>query len=191
MTKKCLYCGKEFEDNRSKNKVYCCKDCKTKASNSKRQRLPVITKNCLFCGNEFISRNKGRENKYCCRACSRKHYKILNHDRLLVQANKRRNTVKVDKPEWIFNNIKRSCKYRNLSFNISYEYFLEHFWHIPCSYCGSEINTAGIDRLDSSLGYEIDNCVPCCTKCNMMKQAHSPSDFLSHIQKIIAFQGLG
>lgn len=29
----------------------------------------------------------------------------------------------------------------------------------------------GVDRLDSSMGYTPDNCVPCCWECNNMKGA--------------------
>lgn len=46
----------------------------------------------------------------------------------------------------------------------------------------------GIDRVDSDKPYEIDNCVPCCTKCNFMKQAHSVEDFLNHVEAIYKFR---
>jgi hypothetical protein len=52
-----------------------------------------------------------------------------------------------------------------------------------CYYCGEKnyacINDyiddkckskfCGIDRMDNNIGYTIDNCVPCCIICNMMK----------------------
>lgn len=37
-----------------------------------------------------------------------------------------------------------------------------------CFYCGKE-NAMGIDRIDSSKDYTLDNCVPCCGMCNIMK----------------------
>jgi hypothetical protein len=46
----------------------------------------------------------------------------------------------------------------------------------------------GIDRINSSLGYTIDNCVPCCTRCNRMKMVLLEEDFIFHIFKICAFQ---
>jgi hypothetical protein len=52
-----------------------------------------------------------------------------------------------------------------------------------CRYCGSG-SKIGIDRVDSSIGYELGNCVPCCTSCNWMKLNSSINDFLSHIKKI-------
>jgi 5-methylcytosine-specific restriction endonuclease McrA len=30
----------------------------------------------------------------------------------------------------------------------------------------------GIDRVDNSIGYTPDNCVPCCTQCNRIKLDH-------------------
>jgi hypothetical protein len=64
-----------------------------------------------------------------------------------------------------------------------------------CHYCGvgpssnnwGTRNTplrSGIDRLDSSRGYAIDNCVTCCGVCNKMKSDMPYADFIAHITKI-------
>lgn len=42
----------------------------------------------------------------------------------------------------------------------------------------------GLDRLDSNRGHMLDNVVPCCYTCNLMKRADTRKDFLSHIEKI-------
>lgn len=42
----------------------------------------------------------------------------------------------------------------------------------------------GIDRVDNSVGYVLDNCVPCCTWCNEMKRHRPQSDFLEHVRRI-------
>ena len=36
-------------------------------------------------------------------------------------------------------------------------------------------------------GYTIDNCVPCYSKCNLMKSNFKKEDFLQHISKIYKF----
>ena len=36
--------------------------------------------------------------------------------------------------------------------------------------------------------YNLDNCVPCCSKCNMMKNTLETKDFLDHIERIYTFQ---
>lgn len=42
----------------------------------------------------------------------------------------------------------------------------------------------GIDRVDNSIGYELNNCVTCCGICNIMKMALEKEKFLTHISKI-------
>jgi len=61
-----------------------------------------------------------------------------------------------------------------------------------CHYCDSPpslrptgaIPVNGIDRVDSSIGYVLSNCVPCCTTCNKMKSSLSLQDFKNAIRKI-------
>lgn len=42
----------------------------------------------------------------------------------------------------------------------------------------------GVDRVDSSLEYSIDNCVPCCGVCNRMKGSQSYADFIARVRQI-------
>lgn len=55
----------------------------------------------------------------------------------------------------------------------------------PCYLCGN-IST-GIDRLDSSVGYTLQNSRPACSKCNRMKWEENLEDFLKHIRKILEY----
>ena len=43
----------------------------------------------------------------------------------------------------------------------------------------------GVDRVDSSKGYTVDNCVPCCGVCNRMKNDQTYPDFIARIRKIL------
>ncbi len=96
----------------------------------------------------------------------------------------------------VFLNYKQGAKDRRLSFLLSKEEFAE-LTSLICYYCGSEPREVkkkasdfvsrkmnGIDRLDSSKGYELSNCVSCCKTCNYMKLEMSVSEFLNHIDKI-------
>lgn len=73
-----------------------------------------------------------------------------------------------------------------------------------CSYCGEKPTNStrasrrihkgqpplyynGVDRINSNLGYSVNNCVPCCSKCNLMKNVFSTEEFISHIHKIYRF----
>lgn len=49
-----------------------------------------------------------------------------------------------------------------------------------CSYCGGPLNPTGhgLDRVDSSQGYGLDNVVPCCRSCNTAKNSKSVLLFL-------------
>ena len=59
----------------------------------------------------------------------------------------------------------------------------------PCVYCGNT-NINGIDRINSSKGYEFENCQPCCSLCNMMKYTHTEEIFLNHVKRICDYKGL-
>ena len=52
-------------------------------------------------------------------------------------------------------------------------------WYIPFLY-------NGIDRRDNNIGYTLENCLPCCGTCNMMKRDMGYQEFLEHIAKIHA-----
>lgn len=43
----------------------------------------------------------------------------------------------------------------------------------------------GIDRIDDSIGYTIDNCVTCCRTCNWAKGNKDYSEFLFYIDRLI------
>ena len=42
----------------------------------------------------------------------------------------------------------------------------------------------GIDRINNSKGYTIDNCVPCCFMCNYSKNNHSLSDWKAWLERL-------
>lgn len=45
----------------------------------------------------------------------------------------------------------------------------------------------GIDRVDNSIGYIVENCVTCCPKCNLMKHVLSEDEFLEQVMRIAEF----
>lgn len=68
-----------------------------------------------------------------------------------------------------------------------------------CHYCGvapnrlhktklnSTIMTHGIDRVDSAIGYEFENCVPCCAMCNRMKSDFDKQSFIQQCARIVVY----
>ena len=53
-----------------------------------------------------------------------------------------------------------------------------------CTYCGEVLQKIGIDRADNELGYTIENSVPCCTICNLMKRTLPKEVFIAQCEKI-------
>jgi len=71
---------------------------------------------------------------------------------------------------------------KRLVFSLTVEQF-EHLCKQPCVYCGLSSRIT-IDRKDSSEGYHINNCQPCCFHCNIMKYTYSETEFLNHIRSV-------
>lgn len=82
-----------------------------------------------------------------------------------------------------YSSYKKNAATRKLEFNLSFDEFVS-FWKTPCGYCGSEIDTIGLDRLDNLKGYDVDNVIPCCKICNFMKCKLTKEEFITHITKI-------
>lgn len=100
----------------------------------------------------------------------------------------------------MFRQYKYAAKKRNYEFLIDKKLFNELVLS-KCFYCGTEptqkrmvtekrrsiwnekeyILTNGIDRVNNSKGYEIDNCVPCCQFCNISKHTLSISEWKEKI----------
>lgn len=79
---------------------------------------------------------------------------------------------------------KKHAEKLDVDYKLSREQF-EQLVSESCRYCGGEPRN-GIDRLDSSLGYTLENCVPCCKVCNYMKRKMSVMDFIEHARKIVS-----
>ena len=56
--------------------------------------------------------------------------------------------------------------------------------HAPCHYHGCHTEALGIDRVNNLGHYTIDNCVPCCERCNCMKGELTYDEFLYQIRLI-------
>lgn len=95
---------------------------------------------------------------------------------------------------------KQSAKIRGLEFSFT-EGQLSRIIQSACAYCGvppgnvvrwesgtvRDFRYNGIDRVDNSIGYVLDNCVPCCKRCNLSKGVMSGKEFIAHCQKIFEY----
>lgn len=136
---------------------------------------------------EFPKNNKNRRGcSYWCKECykiydrqrDRKPRYCLHKKEISNQARKYHQSSKGK-----YRSYKESAKRRSFPFELSIEEFIT-FWQKPCHYCGDSIETIGLDRIDNSKGYSLDNCVSCCYICNIMKASLDKETFISHIRKI-------
>jgi hypothetical protein len=79
-----------------------------------------------------------------------------------------------------------AAKVRNLVWTITIEQYTE-LRNKKCLYCSNDlpIKGVGLDRLDNSNGYTIENVVPCCGSCNIIRGAN-----LSHEEMIVAMKAV-
>ncbi len=176
-SKICLQCGKEFLRDFEKYpetligiyhwriKKYCSKECKHNNDNEKRNLWRKENKE------EYHKESKEYYQKV-------KNSKELN-DKHLKSLHKHQQSIKGKLTSY-----KSGAKQRGLEFSLTKEQF-ESYWKKPCFYCGDKIETIGLDRIDNSKGYTLDNIVPCCKTCNNMKKDLSQEEFISQCKKII------
>lgn len=156
------------------------------------------------CGNLSIVNKANLKNKSTLSCgCLQKEKSLLGH---LKQKGKARPHMQKPNGEAVLHSLfltyKNGAKRRNISFQIDETKFAE-LTSQNCYYCGSDPKEIklkkdsfstrkmnGIDRIDSIVGYELYNCVPCCKICNYMKQELSQEAFYAHILKIKNFRGL-
>lgn len=79
---------------------------------------------------------------------------------------------------------RKSAKSRNHEFCLSLDEF-EKITKSSCIYCGGMSGVRnGIDRINNSVGYKLENCAPCCIVCNRMKMDHTLDFFIERCTKI-------
>lgn len=87
-------------------------------------------------------------------------------------------------------------------FDLTLEQFIEKSSQ-NCTYCGAEptptrgyrswsayVNTNGLDRVDSGMGYLYDNVVPCCKYCNFAKSDRTVEEFKKWVKRLAQHQNL-
>ena len=97
----------------------------------------------------------------------------------------------------LISSYKSSARKKFLDFTLTVEE-CEQLFQGDCYFCGTPPSTIftkrntkgsyiynGIDRIDSSNGYTIDNVNSCCPDCNYLKSNRHNDDFLNKIKKIV------
>lgn len=101
----------------------------------------------------------------------------------------------------MYNSYKKNARKRNLVFELTKEDF-SFITKMNCHYCGIEPLQGnnnredcngdyiynGIDRIDSSKGYTVENVVPCCKLCNFAKRDMELKEFINWIKRVCKYQ---
>ena len=159
----CDGCNGTFKRFKSSNRKFCRRECYLE---SRRPKVKI----CPACKKEFTSPRKP-DKIYCSRKCQSPFYGGgIKHKR--------------------YHQYQKSAQSRNIEFSLSTDEFLS-FWQKPCTYCGAEIETIGLDRLENHLGYVLGNVVPCCRDCNVMKMSQGLGEFIARVERVFRFSRYG
>ena len=100
----------------------------------------------------------------------------------------------------IYSSYKLNAKSRKFDFNIDFDYAVS-IMKSDCHYCGIEPSNTymksyynatynGIDRVDNTKGYEMDNIVSCCKMCNIAKNNNTEEYFLQWVKRLSEYHRL-
>jgi len=97
---------------------------------------------------------------------------------------------------YLYERYRRNAAGKGKIFTITFDEF-KHITSQNCHYCGAEPSQIiysrvaktpytynGVDRKDNSLGYEVDNCLPCCSICNYAKRDWSYEEYIAWLRKL-------
>jgi hypothetical protein len=169
------------------------------------ETIQLFKENCYYCNyfNGFNGIDRIDSNKHyeitnvvaCCKYCNiikgthnlinLKHILTHLYNTLILNSDidyKYTKFFSTSKKQISYNTYKKTSENRGISFQLENDEFY-NIIKSPCSYCKLFIKDGcrGIDRIDSNLGYQSNNVVPCCKTCNKMKNILSVECFKSKI----------
>jgi hypothetical protein len=177
---KCTKCGiikdiNNFHKNLNNSDGYChtCKKCHKQYIKSCYGKIKTIRmeKKCNECGkiksiNDFSeSKSKGDGHRSKCKECINKRNNTTKAKERKFNYYKKRKEN--NRERTLINRYKSWDKDRNFICDLTENWVKENIMSKPCMYCG-ETNNIGCDRINNK-GHTIDNVIPCCPVCNMMR----------------------
>ena len=169
-----------------------------KLARLKRKNKFPVEKICSKCHikkpiNQFChSKNRYDSVGVYCKECVKKDY-LLNRKKIMKKHKEYYNSL-----GGLFASIKGSAKQRKIFFNLTKKEFVK-WYRIQskvCVYCKRNVKQVihehkgffkrlTIDRIDNKLGYQLDNIVLCCFKCNTIKGNDLDYKTMKKIGKIL------
>ncbi len=161
---------------------------------------------CVDCGTQHIVRGGNVRNgrsKRCAQCGLKSTFKTQ------TGVKKSKKTSKQLAESYLYIDKKKDAKKRKKAWALTIVEFISIIYQ-NCHYCGVNPSTTvnpttgrgleasraqecfitynGIDRVDSSKGYEIGNVVPCCEQCNRAKLDYTASKFIDWAKRLVAHQ---
>ena len=209
-TKYCSTCKKELAidmfDSSFKNTdgyEHTCKECKRKSKEYYHKNKEKLLQKCAeyrqthkeqkaLQDKKYAETHKEQRQQY--QKEYRESHKLSNaeYQKQYRINNKERLDEYKKSPHSRYMVYQRNAKKKNRDFQLSEEEFVE-ISNLPCTYCGEYSDTYngepfnGIDRIDSNIGYVLDNCVSCCATCNRMKMDLGVAEWISKMQQILNY----
>lgn len=198
----CSQCKRElpfnmFTKEKCKKNGYAslCKDCQKERREKRKDKIQNWrTENKEKLNEYFRNYSKSHaEAKKAYNQANKEYFKLKRKEyesENLEKVQKQRRKLR-QKPIEKYRKYKRDAEQRNLDFCLTYEEF-EHLITQPCYYCGNlpenEFGNkyTGIDRIDSSRGYTVGNCIPCCFMCNHMKSNRNVNVWIDKMSQILS-----
>jgi len=132
-----------------------------------------------------------------CNECRWDHYR-RNREKILEE---RRRDYVLNRKKFLsyrsrigarYSCIKGNAKKRGIPVEISKDQYASIVCGQVCFYCKGplpSISGGGLDRIDNEKGYTVDNVVPCCGSCNMIKGDNlTHEEMLFVMEKLTAFR---
>lgn len=125
---------------------------------------------------EWRDKNPHKEREYAA------VYKNKHPERL-----KATNYKNMIRPQSRFCQLKWAAKRRNMIVEITFEQYVKLIELGECYYCSGPLplQGGGLDRVDNTKGYLIDNVVPCCSRCNELFMDYDKQETFDHLEKIL------
>lgn len=110
--------------------------------------------------------------------------KIREEAKVFYKTNKERLKLDRLRPKTRYSYLKSVAKRRKIPMLLSYEQF-NAIIKEKCFFCNVQTlqieSGGGLDRIDSSKGYEVGNVLSCCKTCNVIKSNHSVNYLYNHL----------
>lgn len=169
---------------------------------------PSSVKSCKTCGieknlSEFYTKGVGPNGKTyyevlckeCSKAYSRRKGKAFrathkNNESYLERQREisrksyyRRRDDVLQRERNIVRDSKRADKKRKMDHDLTVDFVREAIKN-GCSYCGDQSIMMTMDRIDNTIGHTVENCVPACIRCNLVRGS-MPHPAWSHVSSAI------